>query len=52
METITVDRLAQLLRQAESAHGEYERSLGHRDEDWPKWYAQYIFDQVPEARWE
>jgi hypothetical protein len=35
-------RLAVLLRDAERAHGEYETSLGHRDDDWPDWYAAYI----------
>jgi len=35
-------RLAALLRDAERAHGEYETSLGHRDDDWPDWYAAYI----------
>jgi hypothetical protein len=52
MEKMTVDRLAQLLRDAETAHGNYERSLGHSDENWPRWYAQYILEQIPEARWE
>jgi hypothetical protein len=52
MEKITVDRLASLLRDAESAHGKYEQTLGHADEDWPSWYAKYILDQVPEAQWE
>lgn len=51
MEKITVDRLAQLLRDAEAAHGNYEQSLGHRDENWPRWYAEYILKQVPEASW-
>jgi hypothetical protein len=35
-------RLAVLLRQAERAHGEYEKSLSHRDDNWPDWYAAYI----------
>jgi hypothetical protein len=39
---LTRERLAALLREAEQAHGEYERGLGHRDEDWPGWYADYI----------
>ena len=39
---LTRERLAGLLREAEQAHGEYERELGHRDEDWPGWYADYI----------
>jgi hypothetical protein len=40
------EELAGLLKQAESAHAEYERELGHRDEDWPSWYAGYILQQL------
>jgi hypothetical protein len=39
--------LERLLREAEQAHGEYERSLGHRDESWPAWYADFIFQRLP-----
>jgi hypothetical protein len=39
-------RLATLLREAERAHGEYETSLGHRDDDWPDWYAAYIAERL------
>jgi hypothetical protein len=39
---LTREKLAALLREAEHAHGEYERELGRRDEDWPGWYADYI----------
>jgi len=35
-------RLAVLLREAERAHGDYEKSLGHPDADWPDWYAAFI----------
>ena len=45
-EGLTVERLAALLQEAERAHGEYERELGHRDEDWPSWYARYIVEQL------
>jgi len=34
--------LAAALRRAESAHGAYEKTLGHRDDDWPSWYAAYM----------
>lgn len=34
--------LAAALRRAEAAHGEHEKRLGHRDEDWPSWYAEYM----------
>lgn len=43
---VTAERLAELLREAEAAHGEYEQELGHRDEDWPSWYASYIVDRL------
>jgi hypothetical protein len=42
----TQEELAELLREAERAHGEYERELGSRDEDWPTWYAGYILDRL------
>jgi catechol 2,3-dioxygenase-like lactoylglutathione lyase family enzyme len=34
--------LASALRRAEAAHGEYEARLGHRDANWPDWYAAFI----------
>ena len=43
-----VDKLADMLREAEIAHGGYEKKLGHRDEDWPKWYARHIIDRLTE----
>ena len=43
---LTREHLADLLRQAQAAHSEYERELGERDEDWPDWYAGYILDRV------
>jgi hypothetical protein len=46
---LTGERLAELLREAEQAHGEYERGLGHRDEDWPRWYADYILGRLEPA---
>jgi hypothetical protein len=39
-------RLAALLREAERAHGQFETSLGHRDDDWPDWYAAYIAQRL------
>jgi hypothetical protein len=45
---VTRNELAQLLKDAERAHGEYERELGQRDEDWPSWYAGYILDRLAE----
>ncbi len=37
--------LATALRRAEAAHGEHEKRIGHRDENWPDWYAEYIFKE-------
>ena len=34
--------LASALRRAESAHGEHEKRIGQRDENWPDWYAAYM----------
>ncbi|WP_413195193.1 VOC family protein [Pararobbsia alpina] len=34
--------LAGALRRAAAAHGEYEKQLGHHDDNWPDWYADYI----------
>ncbi len=45
---VTREELAELLKEAESAHGEYERGLGERDEDWPTWYAGYVLDRLRE----
>lgn len=40
--------IAGLLRDAEKAHGEFETTLGHRDDDWPVWYADYLISHLPE----
>jgi catechol 2,3-dioxygenase-like lactoylglutathione lyase family enzyme len=34
--------LATALRRAAAAHGEHEKRIGKRDEDWPDWYAEYM----------
>ena len=44
--SVPKEELARLLREAEQAHAEYERGLGHRDEDWPSWYAGWILEQL------
>jgi hypothetical protein len=49
-EELTKEELAELLREAEKAHAEYERTLGHRDEDWPTWYAEFIITRLRESR--
>ena len=41
---LTKEELTRLLREAEAAHGEYERDElgGVRDEEWAAWYAEFI----------
>jgi catechol 2,3-dioxygenase-like lactoylglutathione lyase family enzyme len=34
--------LAAALRRAGAAHGEYEKTIGKHDENWPDWYAEFI----------
>lgn len=34
--------LEEALLQAETAHAEYEKALGHRDSNWAAWYAEFI----------
>lgn len=48
MNELTKEELAELLREAERAHGEYERTTGQRDEDWPSWYADFILERLRE----
>jgi hypothetical protein len=43
---LTAERLTLLLRDAERAHGTYEKQLGRADEDWPAWYAVFILEQL------
>jgi hypothetical protein len=47
---ITTEELAAELREAEAAHGVYEQQLGHRDEDWPTWYAAFIVERLDQPR--
>jgi hypothetical protein len=44
--------LAEALKRAETAHGAHEARTGRADEDWPAWYAAYMFaeqtgDELP-----
>ena len=47
---ITAEQLALELREAEAAHGAYERELGHADPDWPAWYASFIVARLDQPR--
>ena len=38
----SVSDLAGAFRRAEAAHGQHEKRLGKRDENWPEWYAAYM----------
>jgi hypothetical protein len=38
----SAEALAAALRRAAAAHGEHEKTLGHYDEAWPDWYAQFM----------
>jgi catechol 2,3-dioxygenase-like lactoylglutathione lyase family enzyme len=42
----SVDGLADALRRAEAAHGQYEQETGKADPDWPAWYARYMADEA------
>ena len=43
--------LESALRRAEAAHGEHEkRAGGQRDENWPKWYAEYMVTEQSGAK--
>jgi hypothetical protein len=43
-----IERLTEILREAEHAHGVYERRLGHADPHWAAWYARHIIDRLTE----
>jgi hypothetical protein len=47
---LTKEELTRLLREAEAAHGEYERDElgGVRDEEWAAWYAEFIVNALRE----
>ncbi|WP_156300709.1 hypothetical protein [Thermococcus sp. EP1] len=47
---ITKEKLIQLLKEAETAHAEYEKKLGKRDENWPEWYAEYIIEKLKKEK--
>jgi len=43
--TFTPSELASALRRAEAAHARHEREIGHRDDGWPEWYAEYMIEE-------
>ena len=46
MKSLDKKRLEELLKDAKQAHAEYEKQLGKPDENWEKWYAEYIIDTL------
>jgi hypothetical protein len=48
LEELSQEELAELLREAQAAHKEYERETGEPDEDWPGWYAGYMLARLRE----
>jgi catechol 2,3-dioxygenase-like lactoylglutathione lyase family enzyme len=42
--------LASAMKRAETAHGEHEKRLGKRDENWPAWYAEYMVAEQSGAK--
>jgi hypothetical protein len=45
---LTKEELTRLLREAENAHGQYEKELGERHADWAPWYAEFIVEKLRE----
>jgi hypothetical protein len=47
---LTKEELTRLLREAEKAHGQYEKEElgGERDEEWAPWYAEFIVNALRE----
>jgi hypothetical protein len=48
LEDLTKEELTRLLREAEAAHGHYEKEElgGVRDEEWAPWYAEFIVNAL------
>lgn len=42
--------LTKALKAAEKAHAEYEKLLGHRDDDWAEWYAAWMISHNDQFR--
>lgn len=42
---MTIDKLTTALTEAAEAHHAYEKTLGHPDANWQRWYAAWIIDR-------
>ena len=43
-----IERLTEILCEAQHAHAVYEQRLGHADPGWAAWYARHIIDRLCE----
>lgn len=43
---VSVEELADALREAKDAHTAFEQAFGEPDNDWPTWYAQYLLGEI------
>lgn len=39
-------KLETLLRAAEREHAKYEKRLGKKDHNWPRWYANFLVKKL------
>lgn len=46
LNTLNKDELAQLLKEAQAAHAQYEIALGGTDDNWATWYAEFILNRL------
>lgn len=40
------EKLEELLSRAHRAHIDYEEQLGHDDDEWATWYAEFIMSEL------
>ncbi len=46
MKNLTIEQLADLLRDAKKAHTLHEKKIGRQDKAWPEWYARHILQKL------
>lgn len=47
---ISLDDLTELLSDTEEEHAQYEKKLGHKDNNWPEWYAEHLLEVAAFAK--